>query len=206
MRKYNIIKFFLFINCLINNFLCERLSDNLLGGWSEKICNEETKDYSTVMGNVENYLVNDGYSLDSYDLIPIGFFKQIANGINYRMIIFVKKKSSLSAQIYDIQLHKNGNDIKILSSTNPDYSSMENTKRTLSQIKDAVAKYYSTTEFEISNVEIQYEYHNIEGLHDYAIFDVTANLKSKESSPSKRLLIVYRNDRTFVAEKELISS
>lgn len=197
----------LFISCFLSFSLCERLPENLLGGWGEKVCSESTKDYGLVMKNIETYLTDSGYSLDDYEIIPVGFFKQVVNGVNYRLIFFVKKKSSLSPTIFDIRLHKNGNDLKITSANKPGYSS-SNTKeqKTLTQIKAAVAKHFLGSEYELTSVDIQYEYHKIEGLNDYAVFDVVANLKTKEESSSRRLIIVYRNDKTYVAETELSAS
>ena len=67
----------------------------------------------------------------------------------------------------------------------------------------AIMKYYIKEGYALKDMEIEYEYHKLGGLYDYAIYDVVANLVVDKESVEKRLLIVYRNDRTFTVEEEL---
>ena len=41
-------------------------------------------------------------------------------------------------------------------------------------------------------------------MHDYAIYDVEVELSNKDNnSVNKRVLVVYRNDKTFMVQEEL---
>ena len=52
----------------------------------------KTQHFSEILETAEKYLVlEEGYSLDETDIIPFGFFKQTINGINYRLLLTVKK-------------------------------------------------------------------------------------------------------------------
>ena len=107
---------FLLISIILNIIICQKLSNELLETWGEKSINEKSKDFSDVVETAEKYLVREeGYSLDETDIIPFGFFKQTINGINYRLLCAVKKKSSDSPSIFDIFVHKNNNDFKFIS-------------------------------------------------------------------------------------------
>ena len=119
-------KQFLLISIIINISLCERLSNEYLEGWGEKVINEDTQDYSKILEIVENYFtLEEGYSLDETEILPFGFFKQTVNGINYRLLCTVKKKSDQTPTIFDIMTHKHNNEFKVLSSKKPEDSSSE---------------------------------------------------------------------------------
>ena len=55
----------------------------------------------------------------------------------------------------------------------------------------------------MKELDIQYEYHNFDGLSQYAVYDVIAELGNEKEKVSKRMLVIYRNDKTFTVEKEL---
>ena len=192
---------------ILNINVCQKLSEDILGGWSEKIITEETPDFTKNLEEVENYLKSEGYDLDDTNILPIGYFKQIVNGVNYRIICAVKKKSDDSPTIFDIFTHKSNNEIKMISSKNPDYSSTELSEKAINQMKNAILKYYFKDLYTITNLEIQYEYHNLAGLFNYAIYDVHVELskrnKNENENANKRVIIIYRNDKTFTVEKEL---
>ena len=199
---------FLLILIIININICQKLSEDILGGWGEKIISEETPDYSKNIEEVESYLKGEGYNLDETNIIPIGYFKQIVNGVNYRIICAVKKKSDDTPTIFDIFTHKSNNEIKMISSKNPDYSSVELSEKSTDKMKSAILKYYFKDLYTIKNYEIQYEYHNLAGLFNYAIYDVHVELNKGNGNDNnkdvnKRVIIVYRNDKTFTVEKEL---
>jgi hypothetical protein len=71
------------------------------------------------------------------------------------------------------------------------------------KMEAAIMKYYIKEAYNIKEFEIEYEYHNLGGLYNYAIYDVIASLEVDDESVEKRLLIIYRNDRTFTVEEEL---
>ena len=52
-------------------------------------------------------------------------------------------------------------------------------------------------------LEKNYEYHNFDGLNKYGVYDVVAQLENEKENFSKRMLVVYRNDKTFEVETEL---
>ena len=72
-------------------------------------------------------------------------------------------------------------------------------------MKDAIIKYFFEKLYKVSQLNIQYEYHNINGLNKYAIYDAEVELKNDKGSTNKRLIIIYRNDKTFTVEQELIA-
>ena len=119
----------------------------------------------------------------------------------------MKKKSDDAPTIFDIFTHKSNNEIKMISSKNPDYSSTELSEKAINQMKNAILKYYFKDLYTITNLEIQYEYHNLAGLFNYAIYDVHVELskgnKNENENANKRVIIIYRNDKTFTVEKEL---
>ena len=47
---------------------------------------------------------------------------------------------------------------------------------------------------------------DINGLNKYAIYDVNVELKNDKETVNKRVIIVYRNDKTFTVEAELIEN
>jgi len=203
MSKNNNLFFLLLLTILFEITLSQKLPKESLGGWGEKIISNKTEEYEKISEAYEKYLISEGYSYEESDFLPFGFFKQTSNGVNYRVLIAVKKKSSDSATIFDILMHKTNNEIKIISSKNPDYTSTNISEKMKKKIKDAIAKYYFKELYNVSNFEIQYEYHKLSGLNDYAIYDVLAHLIKKEENIIKRLLVVYRNDKTFTVEQEL---
>ena len=185
----------------------QKISDDLLGGWGEKVITEKSKDYKTVLELASNYFTENEGSLDENEIVPLGFFKRIvneSNKINYRFICGFKSKDSKSTTLYDIQFLKSDDDLQLLTTnTLSDASDIITLERSLKNLKNSILKYYFGKDYEISDVEIQYQYDNIEGLNDYAVFDVSCNLSKKDEKLSKRLLVVYRNDRTFEVEAEL---
>jgi hypothetical protein len=197
--------YFLFLSIISNITLCQKLSNELLSGWGEKVIVEKNEDFIKVLEAAEKHLSSEGYDINEYDIIPFGFFKQSINIEKYRLICGVKKKSSSNPTIFDIHLNKSGNEFKILSSKNPDHSSSNMTKKDKKKLKDAIMKYYFSKLYIVKEFEIQYEYHKIDGLNNYGIYDITAKLNSKDETFEKRVLIVYRNDKTFTVEAELIS-
>ena len=73
------------------------------------------------------------------------------------------------------------------------------------KMEDAILKYYFDKLYTVKAVETQYEYHKLDGLYKFAVFDILAKVgKKNDENITKRLLIVYRNDKTFTVEKELI--
>ena len=82
----------------------------------------------------------------------------------------MKKKSDDTPTIFDIFTRKSNNEIKMISSKNPDYSSVELSEKSTDKIKSAILKYYFKDLYTIKNYEIQYEYHNLAGLFNYAIY------------------------------------
>ena len=201
----NNIQNLLIISLLINISLCQKLSKDLLGGWGEKKITNQRSIFPKVFEATEKYFVSEGYSLDETDILPFGFFTQTLGGTNYRLLCAVKKKSSNTATIYDILLHQNNNELKIISTKNPEYSSSNNmSTKDKKKMEDAILKYYFNKLYTVKAVEIQYQYQKLNGLYKYAVFDVLAKVGKKEENFTKRLLIVYRNDKTFTVEEELI--
>ena len=82
-------------------------------------------------------------------------------------------------------------------------SSIDISEKNKKKMEAAIMKYYIEKSYSIKEMEIEYEYHKLGGLYDYAIYDVIANLEIDDESVEKRLLIIYRNDRTFTVEEEL---
>ena len=73
------------------------------------------------------------------------------------------------------------------------------------KMEDSILKYYFDKLYTVKAIEIQYEYHKLEGLYKYTIYDVLVKVgKKDDENITKRLLIVYRNDKTFTVEIELI--
>ena len=202
-KKQN-FKNILLISIIFNIIKCQKLSNEFLETWGEKPINEKTKDFSDVLETAETYLVKEeGYSLDETDIIPFGFFKQTINGINYRLLCAVKKKSSDTPTIFDIFVHKHNNDFKLISSKSLEDSSIDISEKNKKKMEAAIMKYYIEKSYSVKEMEIEYEYHKLGGLYDYAIYDVIANLEIDDENVEKRLLIIYRNDRTFTVEEEL---
>ena len=203
-KKHNIQKFIL-LSLIINISLCERLPKQFLESWGEKIINEKTPDYSSIVEIVEKYYVTEeGYSLDETEIIPFGFFKQTVNGINYRLLCAIKKKADQTPTIYDIMLHKHNDVFKVLSAKSLEYSSTDMSKKDKKKMETSIVKYYFEKLYTVKEMEIQYEYHKLGGLYDYAIYDLIVRLNNEDNeNVEKRLLIVYRNDRTFTVELEL---
>ena len=181
----------------------QRLSHELLGGWNEKELTEQEPDYLLTLQSVETYISEQGYSLDETDIIPFGFFKQIVNGINYRILFAVKEKTSNVPTIYDINFHKSKSEMKIIYAKNPENSGNNLSDKDKKKLENAVLKYYFEKLYKVKELEIQYEYHNFDGLNKYGVYDVIAQLENEKEKVSKRMIVVYRNDKTFEVETEL---
>ena len=205
LQNKQFIIYFLFLSIISNIALCQKLSNELLSGWGEKIITEKDEDFVKVFEAAEKHLSKEGYDINDYDIIPFGFFKQSVSGLKYRLICGVKKKSGNTPTIFDIHLNKSGKELKILSSKNPDHSSSNMTEKDKKKLKDSIMKYYFNELYMVKEFEIQYEYHKIVGLNNYGIYDVLAKLNDKDETFEKRFLVVYRNDKTFTVEAELIS-
>ena len=203
--KNHIITNYLLISIILNIILCQKLSNELLETWGEKIISEDTQHFSEILEAVEKYLAaEEGYSLDETDIIPFGFFKQTINGINYRLLCAIKKKSSDTPTIFDIIAHKHNDEFKIMSSKSVEEdSSKEISTKNKKKMEAAIMKYFFKELYTVKEIEIEYEYHKLGGLYDYSIYDVIAHLEHDDETVEKRLLIVYRNDRTFTVEEEL---
>ena len=200
-----IIQNLLIISLIINISLCQKLQKDLLGGWGEIKITNQSSVFSKVFEATEKYFISEGYSLDETDILPFGFFKQTLDGINYRLLCAVKKKSSDTPTIYDIILHQSNNEFKIVSTKKPDYSSSNMSPKDKNKMEDAILKYYFDKLYTVKALETQYEYHKLDGLYKYAVFDILAKVgKKNDENITKRLLIVYRNDKTFIVEKEVV--
>ena len=207
-KRKSISKYILLISLLYQNILCQQISTELLGGWGEKpISDPPSQDLDLCIEATEKYLSSEGYDLNEMDVIPIGFFTQSNLGINYRLLSAVKKKSDTTPTIYDIRLRKTGtNDMKIISNENPGDSSVELSEKDQKKMKIAIMKFYFEKLYKVSGLDIQYEYHNINGLNKYAIYDVEVELKNDKESVNKRVVVIYRNDKTFTVEQELVGN
>ena len=204
-KKYN-FKNFIIIPIIIKIILCQKLSKELLETWGEKTISERTKYYTEILDTIEKYLVSEeGYSLDETDIIPFGFFKQSIDGINYRLLCVIKKKSSSTPNIFDFILHKHNDEFKLVSARKPEESAIDLSEKEKIKMKNAIMKYYFEESYELKDLEIEYEYHKLGGLYNYAIYDVIANFEKEDDEEgfNKRLLIIYRNDKTFTVEEEL---
>ena len=202
--KKKFIQNCLLIIILLNIIICQKLSNEFLETWGEKTINKKTPNFSEIFETVEKYLVSEeGYSLEELDIIPFGFFKQTIDGIIYRLLCAVKKKSSNSPTIFDIIVHKHNNEFQIMSAYKPEDSNIDLSERDKKKMENAIMKYFFEKEYTLKEIEIEYEYHKLGGLHNYAIYDVNVELKNEDENASKRLLIIYRNDKTFTVEEEL---
>ena len=202
--KYRFQLILIIFILIIKSSLSQKLTQELLGGWNEKDLSENDSDYLLTLKSLESYLLNQGYSLDETDIIPFGFFKQIVNGINYRILCAIKEKSSKTPTIFDIIFHKNNNnEINMLNAKNPEYTSLKLSEKEKKQIENAIIKFYFEKIYTIKEWEIQYEYHNLDGLNQYRIYDLVAKLNNKDETVNKRMIMVYRNDKTFKVETEL---
>ena len=188
---------------ILTSIQSQRLSHELLGGWNEKELTEKEPDYSLTLQSVETYISEQGFSLDETDIIPFGFFKQIVNGINYRILFAVKEKTSNVPTIYDINFHKSKSEMKIIYAKNPENSGNNLSDKDKKKLENAVLKYYFEKLYKVKELEIQYEYHNFDGLNKYGVYDVIARLENEKEKVSKRMIVVYRNDKTFEVETEL---
>ena len=198
----------LLISLLYQNILSQRLSQDLLGGWGEKpLPDPPTQDFELCIDTIEKYFISEGNDLAELDIIPIGFFTQSNIGINYRILIAMKKKSDLVPSIYDFLFRKSDKDyMKIISNQKPEESSVKLSEKDEKKMKTAIIKFYFEKLYKVSSYEIQYEYHDINGLNKYAIYDVNVELKNDKETVNKRVIIVYRNDKTFTVEAELIEN
>ena len=188
---------------ILTSIQSQRLSHELLGGWNEKELTEKEPDYSLTLQSVETYISEQGFSLDETEIIPFGFFKQIVNGINYRILFAVKEKTSNVPTIYDINYHKSKSEMKMIYAKNPENSGKKLSDKDKKKIENAIIKFYFEKLYRVKEVEIQYEYHNFDGLNKYGVYDVVAQLEHEKENFSKRMLVVYRNDKTFEVETEL---
>ena len=205
LNKISIPKYLLLITLLYQNIICQRISSDLLGGWGEKSILDPSKDLELSINSTEKYLISEGYDLGEIEIIPIGFFTQSNLGTTYRLLCAVKKISDDTPTIYDIQLRKESDDyMKIISTKNPEDSSEQLSEKEQKKMKIAIMKFYFDKLYKVEGLEIQYEYHNIDGLNKYVIYDVKVELKNDEDLSNKRILIIYRNDKTFTVEHELL--
>ena len=188
---------------ILTSIQSQRLSHELLGGWNEKELTEKDPDYSQTLQSIETYISEQGFSLDETDIIPFGFFKQIVNGINYRILFAVKEKTRNVPTIYDINFHKSKSEMKIIYAKNPENSGNNLSDKDKKKLENAVLKYYFEKLYKVKELEIQYEYHNFDGLNKYGVYDVIAQLENEKEKVSKRMIVVYRNDKTFEVETEL---
>ncbi len=188
---------------ILTSIQSQRLSHELLGGWNEKELTEKEPDYSQTLQSIETYISEQGFSLDETDIIPFGFFKQIVNGINYRILFAVKEKTSNVPTIYDINFYKSKSEMKIIYAKNPENSGNNLSDKDKKKLENAVLKYYFEKLYKVKELEIQYEYHNFDGLNKYGVYDVIAQLENEKEKVSKRMIVVYRNDKTFEVETEL---
>ena len=207
-KRKPISKYILLISLLYQNILCQQISTELLGGWGEKpISDPPSQDLELCIEATEKYLSSEGYDLNEMDIIPLGFFTQSNLGFNYRLLSAVKKKSDSTPTIYDIQYRKTDtNDMKIISNSNPEDSSVKLSEKDQKKMKTAIMKFYFEKLYKVSGLDIQYEYHDINGLNKYAIYDVEVELKNDKESINKRVVVIYRNDKTFTVEKELVEN
>ena len=205
-KRKPISKYILLISLLYQNILCQQISTELLGGWGEKpISDPPSQDLELCIEATEKYLSSEGYDLNEMDIIPLGFFTQSNLGFNYRLLSAVKKKSDSTPTIYDIQYRKTDtNDMKIISNSNPEDSSVKLSEKDQKKMKTAIMKFYFEKLYKVSGLDIQYEYHDINGLNKYAIYDVEVELKNDKENINKRVVVIYRNDKTFTVEKELV--
>ena len=100
-------------------------------------------------------------------------------------------------------IHKHNNEFKVLSANKPEDSSSNLSEKDKKNMERAIVKYFFEKLYTLKEMEIEYEYHKLGGLYNYAIYDVIAKLENEDENVEKRLLIVYRNDKTFTVEQDL---
>ena len=188
---------------IINSISSQRLSQELLGGWNEKEISEKDPDYLNVLQSIQTYISEQGFSLDETDIIPFGFFKQIVNGINYRVLFAVKEKTSKTPTLYDINFHKSNSEMKMISAKNPEHTETTLSEKDKKNIETALIKHYFDKLYRVKEWNMEYEYHDFDGLNKYAVYDLTAELGNVKEKVSKRMIVIYRNDKTFTVETEL---
>ena len=188
---------------IINSISSQRLSQELLGGWNEKEISEKDPDYLNVLQSIQTYISEQGFSLDETDIIPFGFFKQIVNGINYRVLFAVKEKTSKTPTVYDINFHKSNLEMKMISAKNPEHTETTLSEKDKKNIETALIKHYFDKLYRVKEWNMEYEYHDFDGLNKYAVYDLTAELGNDKEKVSKRMIVIYRNDKTFTVETEL---
>ena len=188
---------------IINSSYSQRLSQDILGGWNEKEITEEDKDYLSTLQSLETYISEQGHSLDETDIIPFGFFKQIVNGVNYRILCAVKEKTSTTSTLYDISFHKTNSEIKMIYAKNPEHSEINLTEKDKKNIATAITKFYFDKLYTVKEWNVEYEYHNFDGLNKYAVYDINTQVGNDKEKVNKRMIVVYRNDKTFEVETEL---
>ena len=188
---------------IINSSYSQRLSQDILGGWNEKEITEEDKDYLSTLQSLETYISEQGHSLDETDIIPFGFFKQIVNGVNYRILCAVKEKTSTTSTLYDISFHKTNSEIKMIYAKNPQHSEINLTEKDKKNIATAITKFYFDKLYTVKEWNVEYEYHNFDGLNKYTVYDISAQVGNDKEKVNKRMIVVYRNDKTFEVETEL---
>ena len=115
----------------------------------------------------------------------------------------MKEKTSNVPTIYDINFHKSKSEMKIIYAKNPENSGTNLSDKDKKKLENAVLKYYFEKLYKVKELEIQYEYHNFDGLNKYGVYDVIAQLENEKEKVSKRMIVVYRNDKTFEVETEL---
>ena len=93
--------------------------------------------------------------------------------------------------------------MKMIYAKNPENSGKKLSDKDKKKLENAIIKFYFEKLYRVKEVEIQYEYHNFDGLNKYGVYDVVAQLEHEKENFSKRMLVVYRNDKTFEVETEL---
>ena len=125
------------------------------------------------------------------------------NGVNYRIICAVKEKTSNTPTLYDISFHKTNSEIKMIYAKNPEHSEMTLSEKDKKNISNAITKFYFDKLYTVKEWNVEYEYHNFDGLNKYAVYDINAQVGNDKEKINKRVIVVYRNDKTYEVETEL---
>ena len=91
----------------------------------------------------------------------------------------------------------------MICANNPEHSETNLSEKDKKNIATAITKFYFDKLYTVKEWNVEYEYHNFDGLNKYAVYDITAQVGNDKEKVSKRMIIVHRNDKTFEVETEL---
>ena len=164
----------------------------LAGGYTKQSLGRIDTNIDAAFEAVRSSVIKSADSNKSIDLIPVGIYTQVVNGINYKIIAAIKDTTNKSVSLVSSRVHYGlSSESPILKSvkTLPTINSLELLEQSeLSGLNNEIELYLSQIELSLTNIVSINAYPNLVIEND-GYYVINANIKSGNIESNQFLIV-----------------